>query len=72
MSLVTNDYNHALSYAYNKAAEYGIPMEVYSRIRNSEEIEHFTDTDLQYIATPNISDEIPDNWKLEVVIGIVA
>ena len=74
MSLITADFDHALSYAYNKAAEHGIPMEIYSRPRvYISEIDHDTDVEeLQFIATPNISDEMPDNWTLQVVIGIAA
>lgn len=72
MSLLTSDFDNALAYAYNKAAEYGISMEVYSRPRiYNVSIDDDTDIEeLQFIATPNISDEMPDNWTLQVVIGI--
>jgi hypothetical protein len=72
MSLITSNLDHALSYAYTKASEYGVPMEIYSRpLFYSVDIDDDSDiSDLQYIATPNISDEMPDHWTLEVVIGI--
>lgn len=72
MSLVTNDFDRAIQWAYNKAIEYGIPMEVYSRpVFISVDIDEDTDIEpLQYIATPNISNELPSHWKLEAVIGI--
>lgn len=65
MSLITTDYNNALSHAYRNAEEHGWPMEIYSRLIsvNYEFIQ-------QFVSTPNISDEIPDDWKLEVIIGI--
>lgn len=72
MSLLTTDYDHALSYAYKKAAAHHIPMEIYSRpLVYVAEIDNDTDIDdLQFIVTPNINLEIPDNWTLHAVIGI--
>lgn len=72
MSLITADFTRALQYAYDKAAEYGVAMEIYSRpLFYSVDIDDESDVeDLQFIATPNISDELPDNWTLQVVIGI--
>lgn len=72
MSLITTDVDHALAYAYDKATVYGIPMEIYSRpLQHIVSIDEDTDIEhLQFIATENISDEIPDRWTLYAVIGI--
>lgn len=71
MSLITSDYAQAVEYAYHRSNLDKVAMGVYSR-PFCFDVDIDTETDIedkQYIVTPNISEEVPDHWTLEYIIG---